>query len=206
MMATSPPGRSQGEVRPPGGAAQPAQWASVGAKVLPPGHPQGEVRPPRGAAQPAQRASVGAKVSPPGRSQGEVRPPPGAAQPAQRASVAAPMAPGFTLVEVLVALAITAIALMAGMQAISALTRNADRQGQVLLAQICAENELIRTKLAGELPGVGSSSTACQQGGAVLDVVRKVQPTPNPNFRRVDASVSQAGTPILQVSTIVGRW
>ncbi len=115
-------------------------------------------------------------------------------------------AAGFTLVEVLVALAITAIALIAGMQASSALTRNADRQGQVLLAQICAENELIRTKLAGALPGVGDSSTGCEQGGARLEVVRSVQPTPNPNFRRVDASVSQDGVPVLQVSTIVGRW
>lgn len=115
-------------------------------------------------------------------------------------------APGFTLVEVLVALAITAIALIAGMQASTALTRNADRQGQVLLAQICAENELIRVKLAGQLPGVGDSNTSCEQGGALLEVVRRVQPTPNPNFRRVDADVSQGGTPILQVSTIVGRW
>lgn len=115
-------------------------------------------------------------------------------------------APGFTLVEVLVALAITAIALLAGLQASSALTRNAERQSQLLLAQICAENELIRTKLAGELPGAGSSHTGCQQGGVALEVVRQVQPTPNPNFRRVDAVVQQGGVPILQLSTVVGRW
>ncbi len=113
---------------------------------------------------------------------------------------------GFTLIEVLVALAITAIALMAGMQASTALTRNADRQGQVLLAQICAENELIRTKLEGVLPGVGTSTLNCAQGGTVFEVVRQVQPTPNPNFRRVDAHVHAAGVPVLQLSTIVGRW
>ena len=112
---------------------------------------------------------------------------------------------GFTLVEVLVALAITAIALLAGVQATSALTRNAERQGQLLLAQICAENELIRTKLEGVLPGVGTSTLNCAQGGTVFEVVRQVQPTPNPNFRRVEAAVSEAGVPVLQLATIVGR-
>lgn len=144
-------------------------------------------------------------TSPPGRSQGEVRPPRGAADHAQRGSVGA-ISRGFTLVEVLVALAITAIALLAGVQATSALTRNAERQGQLLLAQICAENELIRTKLAGELPGAGSSSASCSQGGVTLQVQRNVQPTPNPNFRRVDAIVQQDGVPVLQLSTVVGRW
>ena len=41
---------------------------------------------------------------------------------------------GFTLIEVLVALGIVAIALVAGLQATSALTRNATRQSNVLLA------------------------------------------------------------------------
>ena len=55
---------------------------------------------------------------------------------------------GFTLIEVLVALGIVAIALMAGLQATAALTRNAQRQTDVLLAQTCAENELIKIRLA----------------------------------------------------------
>ena len=43
---------------------------------------------------------------------------------------------GFTLVEVLVALAIVAIALMAGLQATTALARNAQRQSDILLAHL----------------------------------------------------------------------
>ena len=54
---------------------------------------------------------------------------------------------GFTLVEVMVALAITAIALAAGLQASSALTRNAGRQSQVLQAQLCAHNALVQMRL-----------------------------------------------------------
>ena len=43
---------------------------------------------------------------------------------------------GFTLIEVLVALAIVAIALMAGLQATTALARNAQRQSDILLAHL----------------------------------------------------------------------
>jgi len=45
---------------------------------------------------------------------------------------------GFTLIEILVALAIVAIALAAGLQATTALTSNALRQSSVLLAHLCA--------------------------------------------------------------------
>ncbi|NDB01935.1 MAG: prepilin-type N-terminal cleavage/methylation domain-containing protein, partial [Betaproteobacteria bacterium] len=51
---------------------------------------------------------------------------------------------GFTLVEVLVALGIVAIALTAGLQATAALTRNAQRQIDNTLAQLCAENALVK--------------------------------------------------------------
>ena len=48
---------------------------------------------------------------------------------------------GFTLIEVLVALGIVAIALTAGLQATAALTNNGMRQSDILLAHLCAENE-----------------------------------------------------------------
>ena len=47
---------------------------------------------------------------------------------------------GFTLLEVLVAVVVLAITLMAGMKASSNLILNTERQWQVLLAQICAEH------------------------------------------------------------------
>ena len=56
---------------------------------------------------------------------------------------------GFTLVEVLVALGIVAIALLAGLQATTALVNNAMRQSDVLLAHLCAENELSRCACPG---------------------------------------------------------
>ena len=113
---------------------------------------------------------------------------------------------GFTLVEVLVALGITAIALVAGLQATAALTNNAQRQSDVLLAHLCAENELGRLRLARQMPPVGDSELACQQAGQVFRVRLTVAPTPNPSFRRVDAQVLSGNSPLLRLSTIIGRY
>lgn len=113
---------------------------------------------------------------------------------------------GFTLVEVLVALGIVAIALTAGLQATAALTRNAQRQSDVLLAHICAENELVKTRLSRQMPDVGDSNVTCEQAGEVFNVALAVRPTPNPNFRRVDAQVQKDDATVLRLSTVVGRY
>ena len=113
---------------------------------------------------------------------------------------------GFTLVEVLVALGIVAIALTAGLQATGAITRHAQRQSDMLLAQLCAENELTRVRLARQLPGIGDSQMACDQAGRSLTVALAVRATPNPNFQRVDAQVLDGQVPIWRVSTVVGRY
>lgn len=113
---------------------------------------------------------------------------------------------GFTLIEVLVALAIVAIALAAGLQATSALTSNAARQSSVLLAHICAENQLVRISLSRQLPSIGESSLTCEQAGRQFPVTVSVMPTPNPSFRRVDAQVFDGQSPVLRLSTIVGRY
>jgi general secretion pathway protein I len=113
---------------------------------------------------------------------------------------------GFTLVEVLVALAIVAIALAAGLQATTALTSNALRQSSVLLAHICAENELVKARLSRQMPGIGDSSVTCQQGGRDFGVTVSVLPTPNPSFMRVDAQVFDGSYAVLRLSTVVGRF
>jgi general secretion pathway protein I len=112
-------------------------------------------------------------------------------------------ASGFTLIEVLVALAIVAVALLAGMQATAALTNNAMRQANILLAHVCAENELIRIRLLQQMPDVGDKTLLCEQAGRGLQVTVSVQPTPNPKFRRVDAQISDDNMPVLRLSTVV---
>ena len=121
---------------------------------------------------------------------------------------------GFTLVEVLVALAVVAITLSAGLQATGSLTRAATRQTDQWLAQLCAENTLTRLRLVRQLPDVGDTVTTCDQAGQTLQVRLAVLPTPNPNFRRIDATVEGTvegtvdGAPVrlLTVSTVQGRY
>ncbi len=112
---------------------------------------------------------------------------------------------GFTLIEVLVALGMVAIALAAGARASYALTNNATRQSEMLLAQLCADNEIIKIRLAPQIPNVGNSTVTCEQAGRTLQVSVAVQATSNTEFRRVDVKASQAGGAVWQLSTVVAR-
>ncbi|MBK9235774.1 MAG: type II secretion system minor pseudopilin GspI [Rhodoferax sp.] len=114
-------------------------------------------------------------------------------------------AAGFTLIEVLVALTIVAVALIAGLRSTASLSRDAQRQADALLAHVCAENELIKMRLSRQMPGVGDHDVPCEQAGRSLTVKVAVRPTPNPNFRRVDAQVFDQQDPILRISTVVGQ-
>ena len=113
---------------------------------------------------------------------------------------------GFTLVEVLVALAIVATTLIAGLQASAALTRMAQRQTERVVAQLCAENALAAVRLGQQLPEVGDTTSTCTQGSYLLELRLVVQPTPNPNFRRVQAMLYREKLPLLQLSTVVSRF
>ena len=113
---------------------------------------------------------------------------------------------GFTLVEVLVALGIVAVALTAGLKATASLAFNAQRQSDAFLAQLCAENALVRVRLSRQMPSAGDTPSTCAQAGQNLQVVASVRPTPNPNFLRVEAKVFREETPLLQITTVVGRY
>ncbi|MDO9096465.1 MAG: type II secretion system minor pseudopilin GspI [Rubrivivax sp.] len=119
---------------------------------------------------------------------------------------ASPLPAGFTLIEVLVALAVVSIALTAGLRAAGVLTDNADRLGDVIAAQWCADNQLTELRLRRVFPGVGDSDFGCEQLGRSYKGKLITRPTPNPSFRRVDAEVStEAGVPLLTLSTVLGR-
>ncbi len=127
------------------------------------------------------------------------------ASPTPRAAL--PVACGFTLIEVLVALAIVAITLATGIKAAGALVQNGQRLAEVSAAQWCADNELAGLKLARQFPGVGDSDFSCEQLGTSYRGKIVVRPTPNPNFRRVEAFLADAdGQPLYSLSTILPRF
>ena len=113
---------------------------------------------------------------------------------------------GFTLIEALVALAIVAITLAAGLKAAGALANHAARLAEMTAAQWCAENQLTELRLSGQFPDIGESDFQCQQLGRNYTGHMVVRATPNPNFRRVDTQMrDEQGQGLLSITTIMGR-
>jgi general secretion pathway protein I len=108
---------------------------------------------------------------------------------ARRSTAQARRARGFTLVEVLVALAIVAVALMGALRAVASLTDAAAELRSRSLALWSAENRLARIRIEGEWPSPGRRSTACPQAAVALICEEEVFQTPNPFFRRVEITV-----------------
>jgi general secretion pathway protein I len=97
---------------------------------------------------------------------------------------------GFTLVEVLVALAIVSIALMAALRAAGQATSASGELRLRLFAGWVAEDRLAehRARVDWLAPGIARGTQS--QGGIEFTWREEVIPTPNPAFRRVDVFVS----------------
>jgi general secretion pathway protein I len=113
---------------------------------------------------------------------------------------------GFTLVEVLVAVAVIAIALAAGLRAAGVLVDNAQRLSDVLAAQWCAENHLANLKLTKQFPGIGESEFACEQLGRSYAGRTLVAGTQYADLRLVDAVIADdTGRQLVRLSTLLYR-
>ena len=96
---------------------------------------------------------------------------------------------GFTLVEVLVALAIVSIALMAALRAAGQGTSAAGELRLRLFASWVAENRLAEHRARGDWLALGITRGAQSQGGYEYAWREEVIATPNTAFRRIDVFV-----------------
>lgn len=100
---------------------------------------------------------------------------------------------GFTLVEVLVALAIISIALLAALRAAGQGTATAGELREHLLAGWVAQNRLAEHRARGDWVALGIRRGTANEGGSAFDWREEVIATPNPHFRRLDIYISAAG-------------
>jgi len=99
---------------------------------------------------------------------------------------------GFTLIEVLVALAIISIALLAALRVAAQGTTNVGELRTRLLAGWVAENMLAEHRARGDWLPLGINRGKEREGGIEFAWRREVIATPNPAFRRVDVFVFMA--------------
>lgn len=100
---------------------------------------------------------------------------------------------GFTLVEVLLALAILSVALAATMRATGMATTSADEVKIRTYATWVAQNRLAELTARRVFPAAGSESGQMVMAGIQFDWQQTTTDTPNKDFRKVDVSVSLPG-------------
>jgi general secretion pathway protein I len=102
---------------------------------------------------------------------------------------------GFTLIEILVAVAILAVALAATTRAASVATDGALETRQRLLATWTLENRAAELRARHAFPDTATTTSTVAQGGLTLALEEVVSGTPNPTIRRVDLAASEARNP-----------
>jgi general secretion pathway protein I len=116
----------------------------------------------------------------------------------------APVRSGFTLVEILVALAIVAVALAAGMRALAQTADGASTLKARTLALWVAQNRLANAQLANPWPPAGTRDGDAAQAGVRFAWRETVTATPNAAFRKIEIVVAQPENPDYALARLVG--
>ncbi len=119
----------------------------------------------------------------------------------------APKYDGFTLIEVMVALAIAALGLAAVAASVSQMVDAAMAMQQRSYANWIAQNKIAELRLANVVPEVSSTSGQTQYAGLEWDWRADISETGVENLYRVDVIVSQPGTDeiLRSVSGFIGE-
>jgi general secretion pathway protein I len=111
---------------------------------------------------------------------------------------------GFTLIEILVALAVIAVALAAGMRALAQSTNSATLLKQRTLALWVAQNRLAEAQLASSGLAAGVREGEATQAGTRFAWRETVSGTPNAAFRKIEVNVADPDLPDYALAHLVG--
>jgi general secretion pathway protein I len=98
-------------------------------------------------------------------------------------------AAGFTLLEVLIALTIFAVGVMATLRVLGVAAGGVDELRMRLSAGWVAQNRLAEVRAFDKFPAVGVNEGEAPMAGRQYFWREEIKTTPNPLFRRVDVSV-----------------
>jgi general secretion pathway protein I len=107
-------------------------------------------------------------------------------------------------VEILVALAIVAIALTAGMRALAQATDTAAALKARTLALWVAQNRLAAAQIEIPWPALGRYNGEATEAGVTFVWQASVSTTPNPAFRKIDIAVADPATPDYALANLAG--
>ena len=111
---------------------------------------------------------------------------------------------GFTLMEVLVALAVLALGMTAVIGAAGSSTRLGSELRDRTFADWVAMNELTSIRLAKTAPASGDLNGDADMGGAKWHWKATLSGTEDPNLLRIDVAVSTADKPDDVIETVSG--
>ncbi|OLF54035.1 type II secretion system minor pseudopilin GspI [Pseudomonas chlororaphis] len=114
---------------------------------------------------------------------------------------------GFTLIEVLVALAIIAVAMSAAVRVAGLMTQGNGLLRDKSIAMLAAQSRLAELRLEGRF-APGSKNIECDQGRLKLRCEQNIGPGPDPRLSRVSVLVldrSREAPPLARLDTLVAR-
>lgn len=113
---------------------------------------------------------------------------------------------GFSLLEILVALAIIAIALAACVRAAGQIATGQAQLRDRALALVSAENALAELRARQTLPPADDARSPCPQGGLALVCEQHIQTTPYKDMRQVTVRVlaEDGGPQLAQLRGLIG--
>ena len=116
------------------------------------------------------------------------------------------LARGFTLLEVLAALAVISIALVALFTSLSQGTRLTTRVEERMIGSWVASNVMTELKSVTAWPQVGENDSDVEMAGRVWHVNQDIKSTEDENIRRIDITVSVDKKGSYKVASLFGYF